>query len=104
MARENVEDSANLLFLLERTASTPPGRILRNVSGSLAVHALVVFVMLHLPDVSPPSRAPLIVADVRKSVKLVAPRYFDLTQKDPNQGKVSRSLDVRSVTTAPVRA
>jgi protein TonB len=34
--------------------------------------------------------------DVRKSVKLVAPRSLELTQKDPNKGKVTQELDVRS--------
>src|SRR5262249_39583209 len=49
-----------------------------------------------LPDVKTSRTAPVVVADIRKSVKLVAPRFFDLTQKDPNKGKVTRQLDVRS--------
>src|SRR5439155_6525540 len=47
-----------------------------------------------------PRTTPVIIADIRKSIKLVAPRY-DLTQKDRNQGKVTRQLDVRSALAAP---
>lgn len=34
--------------------------------------------------------------DLSKAVKLVAPRLQDLTQKDPNKGKVTQELDVSS--------
>src|SRR5256885_10365266 len=60
-----------------------------------SVHSAIAILLLSLPDVGPSRTAPIIVPDVRKSIKLVAPRYYDLTQRDRNQGKVTRQLDVR---------
>lgn len=71
-------------------------RFLRDAAGSLAVHALIFFGLLVIPDVSVVNTAPLITTDLNHSVTLVLPRFFEPTQKDPNQGKVTRSLDVRS--------
>ena len=102
MARPKLEEPADFPFLLARSDTTPPGRFVRNAVGSLAVHAVILLVAMVLPEVSPPVRAPLIIADLRKSITLVAPRFTDLTQKDPNAGKVTRSLDVRSAISTPV--
>jgi len=41
-----------------------------------------------------PTRVPEFVVDLRKAVPLYVPR--DLTQRDPNRGKITRDLDVRS--------
>jgi TonB family protein len=101
MARANFEETAGLSFLLERNDPVAPGRLVRNGLGSLAVHAIIVAVLLSLPEVTRPVEAPTIVADIRKAVELVAPRFTDLTQTDPNRGKVTRSLDVRSAASAP---
>src|ERR1041385_6674690 len=39
--------------------------------------------------------------DLRKAVHIVAPRFYEPTQKAPNKGKVTRELDVRSSHPAP---
>lgn len=103
MARPNVEETADdLSFLLVRSQPTSIGRIVRNAAASIAVHLLLALIAVSLPEVTRPVDAPRIVPDVRKSVKLVAPRFTDLTQTDPNRGKVSHSLDVRSANATPV--
>ena len=80
-------------------------RLLRDGLGSLAVHAVVVTLILLAPDVIPSVPATVITANLKNAVPLVAPRYYEPTQKDPNQGKISRELDVRSaVQGRPVQA
>ena len=96
-------DDPDLSFLYPESPPTSGRRIARAAVGSVLVHAAIAMVVLSLPDVGPARPAPIIVANVRRVTPLVAPRYFDLTQKDPNRGKVSRQLDVRSaLPAAPV--
>jgi TonB family protein len=106
MARVNSDDpgelrDSELSFLLPQAPRTPSRQILRAALGSIIVHAAIAVIVFSLPDVSPSRTAPVIVADLRRSIKLVAPRDFELTQKDPNKGKVTRRLDVRSALPAP---
>jgi TonB family protein len=101
MVRANVDDPADFPFLLNRSRPRASKRTLGAGLGSLAIHAAIVAVLFSLPERPLPQRAPVITADLRKAVKLVAPRVFDLTQKDPNRGKVTRELDVRSALPAP---
>jgi TonB family protein len=96
MAQANLDELAGLSFLQPRDARTSPRHILRAAIGSVLVHLAVAVVVVSLPDVAPSREAPLITPDVRRAIPLVAPRYFDLTQKDPNRGKITRQLDVRS--------
>jgi TonB family protein len=101
MARANADDPAEVLaeslgFLNPSSPRVSSGRVVRAAAGSVAVHILIAAVILSLPDITPVRTAPVIVVDVRKAVPLVAPRSFELTQKDPNRGKVSKSLDIRS--------
>ncbi len=49
-----------------------------------------------LPEVELTRDAPVIAYDLKRSVKLTLPRYFEPTQKAPNAGKVKRELDERS--------
>ena len=77
------------------------GRIARAAIGSAIVHLVAFAVFLSLPDVQPYRNATVIEPDIRKAVHLVAPRFFEPTQTAPNQGKVSRELDVRSIDPAP---
>src|SRR5258707_4688952 len=96
MPRANLDDLADLSFLQPRDTRTPPRQIVRAAIGSVLVHLAVAIIVVSLPDAAP-SRQPLFITpDVRKAIPLVAPRYFDLTQKDPNRGKVTRTLDIRS--------
>ena len=79
-----------------------PRIVARNLSISVAVHVFLFLVMWSLPEVARTSRrVPEITVDLRKAVKLVAPRFGELTQKDANVGKPTKSLDVRSAVSAP---
>ncbi len=77
------------------------GRIARATIGSLVAHAAAIAIFLSLPDVEPARRATIIEPDIRKAVHLTMPRFFEPTQTAPNQGKVTRELDVRSIEPAP---
>ncbi|MGH9646703.1 MAG: hypothetical protein ACRD4E_07805, partial [Bryobacteraceae bacterium] len=70
--------------------------MLRDGIGSLLVHAIVVAVLLTVPEPSGRFDGPPITADFRKAVPLYAPKLFDVTQKEPNKGKVTPQLDIRS--------
>jgi TonB family protein len=79
-------------------------RLLRDAAGSVLVHALALVLILSLPEVEPVRQAPVITADLKKeAVHLVAPRFYEPTQKAPNKGKLRRELDVRSAVEAPPR-
>ena len=75
--------------------------ILRNSVGSIVVHILLILFIVSLPDVERTPYAPILTPDFKKAVTLVAPRFYEPTQKAPNKGKVSRELDVRSAYSAP---
>lgn len=79
-------------------SSVPVRPILRATAISLALHALMFAVFLAMPE-SEHRRVPRTTVRqdfLKKAVKLVAPRSLELTQRDPNQGKVSQQLDIRS--------
>jgi len=71
----------------------PRSRLLADTLGSLLFHVAVVAVILSLPE-STPVFVHKETVDVRKSTPLYLPK--ELTQKQPNKGPVSHSLDVRS--------
>jgi TonB family protein len=70
-------------------------------AGSVAFHILAIAAFLALPEVERNPDAPVITPDLRKAVHIYAPRFFEPTQTAPNNGKVSRDLDVRSAEPAP---
>ena len=76
-------------------------RLLRAGVGSVLVHVAIIALLVSLPAVETSPDATVITPDVSRAVPLVAPRFYEPTQKDPNKGKVSRELDVRSSETAP---
>lgn len=76
-------------------------RVARAAAGSLVVHAAAFLVFASLPEVEPHRQATVIEPDLRRAVHIYAPKFFEPTQKAPNQGKVSRELDVRSSQPAP---
>ena len=72
-------------------------RVFRAGIGSLVVHALVIAVLLTLPETTGRFKGPPLTADFRKTaVPLFAPKIADVTQKEPNKGKVTPQLDIRS--------
>jgi len=87
-------------FLRPWREPVSPKRVLRSAVGSVAVHLLIA-TLLMLPG-SPPPPTPVAGPDLSKAVHLTLPRDLQLTQKAPNQGKVTRELDVRSAVQTPV--
>src|SRR5579863_82743 len=70
-------------------------------AGYAAVHILAILGFLALPEIERNPVAPVIAPDIRKAVRIYAPKFFEPTQTAPNTGKVSRDLDVRSAEPAP---
>jgi TonB family protein len=56
--------------------------------------------MVLAPDIGEYRNAPEIFANFKQPTRLVFPRSLELTQKAPNQGKVSKALDERSAVQA----
>jgi TonB family protein len=79
-----------------------PRRILRAGIGSVIFHVGIVILWISLPNEPGPLQTTVITPDFHKSVPLYLPKNLELTQKDPNNGKISRELDVRSMRSAPV--
>ena len=100
MSRANLHDAGSdpdaLELFPEWSEPVTSGRLLRDGLGSLLVHAIVIAVLLTLPETSGRFNGPPITADFRKAVPLYAPKIFEVTQKEPNKGKVTPQLDVRS--------
>ncbi len=92
-----VEERAFELNLLPlETERKSPARLAGLAVGSLAVHVVLFLIAISLPAIDYKPIPPINVVEIRKSVTIVAPRFSEPTQKDPNIGKVSRELDVRS--------
>jgi TonB family protein len=79
-----------------------PRRILRAGIGSVIFHIGIVILWISLPNEPGPVQTTVITPDFRKSLPIYLPKNLELTQKDPNNGKISRELDVRSMRSAPV--
>lgn len=88
-------------FLRPWREPVTPHRLVRDGIGSVAVHALLFSILIIFPEGDRPVQNRPAIPDVKKAVTLVAPRFFEPTQKAPNTGKVSRELDVRSTHSAP---
>ena len=84
----------DLNLLREWREPIPPSRIVIAVAGAIVYHlgalALVVAALTEPPTI----RTPDFTIDLSKAVPLYVPQ--DLTQKDPNRGKITHDLDVRS--------
>ena len=90
-----VPEPGELNLLREWREPLTTRRILRDGVGSVVVHAAALSILIALAGGPPPVRyAPGLAVDFRKSVPLYLPR--ELTQKDPNRGKITKQLDVRS--------
>jgi TonB family protein len=90
-----VPEPGELNLLREWREPLTAHRILRDGLGSVAVHAAALAILIALAGGPPVVRnAPGLTVDFRKSIPLYLPR--ELTQKDPNRGKITKQLDVRS--------
>jgi periplasmic protein TonB len=100
MSRANLDDKRSdpgaLELLPEWHESSLSRRLLQAGLGSILVHAVVIATLLSLPETSGRLNAPPLTVDFRKAVPLFAPKIFEVTQKDPNKGKVTPQLDIRS--------
>lgn len=87
---------------LLRSAPKPvaPRLLARDAIGSLLVHALLVALLVFVPDVVSYRRGSEIFSNFKEPTRLIFPRSLELTQKAPNQGKVAKALDVRSAVQA----
>lgn len=74
--------------------------LLISAAGSLLINALLFVGIVSLPDIEPIRTKPQ-VPDLTKAVHLVAPKFFEPTQKAPNKGKITRALDVHSMQQSP---
>jgi TonB family protein len=88
------EPDLELNLLREWREPLQPRRVATAFVGSIVFHVVLITGVTILPDVIPSREIPVIVADIRSAVPLYVPR--ELTQKDPNRGKVTKTLDVRS--------
>lgn len=88
-------DTYELTLLREWREPVPRSRILAAAAGVLVYH-VAAFIGFVAAVNAPGGRiAPVQISfDVRKSVPLYIPK--DLTQRDPNRGKITHNLDVRS--------
>ena len=90
-------DPATLELFPEWSEPVTSRRLLRAGIGSLVVHVVVIAVLLALPETTGRFNGPAITADFRKTaVPLVAPKILEVTQKEPNKGKITPQLDIRS--------
>ncbi len=94
-------DITELNFLRQWREPVTSRRILRAGVGSALVHVAVIVLFVSLPEVIPPPPPQMVNVEIRHAVHLTMPRFFEPTQKDPNHGKVTRELDVRSARSAP---
>jgi TonB family protein len=80
-------------------------RLLRDGLGSLAVHVLIVAVIFLTPDFHPVFvETPEVEVNLKASIPLTLPRFYEPTQKDANKANAIRGLDLHSaVQGRPVR-
>ncbi len=69
--------------------------------ASVAFHIFAIAMFLALPEIERSPAVPVITPNLTKAVRIYAPRFYEPTQTAPNDGKVSRELDVRSADPAP---
>jgi TonB family protein len=84
----------DLNLLKEWREPMTPRRVGRAVLGSLCFHIVLISAFLLAPETAGLRSAPSLPLDAH----IVVPLYFpvELTQHDANQGKITKTLDVRS--------
>jgi len=84
----------DLHLLREWREPVTPRRVAVAVLVSVFYHVLIIGSIVLAPDIERVETAPILLADIRKAVPLYVPQ--ELMQRDPNKGKITRMLDVRS--------
>ena len=87
-----LNDDLNLLR--EWREPIPRSRIVIAAAGAIVYHLAALAVVVTAMNAPPTRIVPDFIVDLRKAVPLYIPQ--DLTQRDPNRGKITRDLDVRS--------
>jgi len=95
------EGAADLRLLLEWDSPFARHRVKEAAAGSILLHVAALLALLLAPGVlrEPADRADHAV-DLRKSTPLVAP-LLELTQREPNRGKVSKEIDLEGLLARP---
>lgn len=99
MSRALHNEPAEFSSPLDWREPITPARFSRAAIASVVIHAVAFAIFWAMPETEFRVRKTVHVSfDRKQSVKLVAPRLRQdqLTQKDPNQGKPTQELDVRS--------
>jgi TonB family protein len=97
MSRAPHNEPQEFASLLSWQEPVTPARLSRAAIASIAFHVVALLVFLLLPKSDYKYRDSIRVNfEGREAVKIYAPRPQELTQKDPNKGKVTHELDVRS--------
>jgi TonB family protein len=89
-------------FLLDWDQRRGRERVLGSTLASVLIHLSVLGVALALPREVWRSVVPQRLAEIRLLAPLVAPPLTELTQKEPNRGKVSKEIDYDSLLPKPV--
>jgi TonB family protein len=85
----------------QSSESFTPLHLVLIAAGSVAVHIIGIAMFLALPEIERSPNVPVITPNLSKAVHIYAPRFFEPTQTAPNNGKITRELDVRSANPAP---
>src|SRR5262249_36958466 len=86
------------LRLLTEWGTTAPARWRESATVSLTAHITLVILLASLPRGV--FQTPKRILEAHKITPLVAPP-FELTQPDPNKGKVSKNVNIESLTPRP---
>jgi TonB family protein len=99
MSRAPQPESDRIASLLNWQEPVSAFRLGRAAAVSIAIHMLALVAFLLAPETRFRAVKPITVSLARKqAVKLIAPRLpKELTQKAPNEGKVTHELDINTV-------
>jgi len=100
----STNDLHDLNFLREWREPIPRSRIVAAAVGAILYHLAAIAVVVAAFNAPPPDFSGDFRVDLRKAVALYVPPDLvrkepiqkDLTQRDPNRGKITHDLDVRS--------
>lgn len=95
-------ESVDLQLLLDWREPDRKAKRVRAAIGSLLVHAALFACLLGLSslEVSPPERPTEMALETHKVVTLVAP-HFQLTQKAPNKGEITKEVHLENLLPRP---
>jgi TonB family protein len=83
-------------FLLELGTPETAGQWIRAGGGSIAVHVALILILIWVAGLQPPNPAELAEVSQKRVTPLVAPP-FQLTQKAPNKGPLSKEFNLESI-------